>query len=44
MVRGSDVTNQLSPYAEIMVTDITPAGRKFLDEREPEQPRRKMGF
>jgi hypothetical protein len=44
MITGSDVSHLTSPYPKIMVTDITPAGRRFLDEREPEAPRGKMGF
>jgi hypothetical protein len=43
-ITGIDVTHNASPYTEILVTDITPAGRRFLDEREPEAPRSKIGF
>lgn len=44
LVTGVNATNQQSPYPEIMVQDITPAGRAYLDEREPEPPRRNFGF
>jgi hypothetical protein len=44
LVEGRDVTHLTSPYPEIMVLDITPAGRRSLDEREPEPPPRKIGF
>ena len=44
LVTGIDVTHMASPYAEILITDITPAGRKFLDDREPEPPKRRIGF
>jgi len=44
LVEGQDCTNLQSLYPEIMIQDITPAGRKFLDDREPEPPKRKIGF
>jgi hypothetical protein len=45
MLTGVDVTHMQSPCTpEIAVTDITPAGRSFLDENELEPPRRKIGF
>ena len=46
MLTGEDVTNMNSPYPEIMIVDITPDGRRFLDQTlpEPEPPRRKIGF
>ncbi len=45
MISGVEVTHLQSPCTpEIAVTDITPAGRSFLDEREPDPPRRKIGF
>lgn len=46
LVTGVNATNQQSPYPEIkiMVQDITLAGRAYLDEREPEPPRRNFGF
>lgn len=43
-VEGQNVTNMQSPYPEIMVKDITPSGRAYFDEREPDPPRRKIGF
>ena len=44
LIMGVDVTHLTSPYPEIAVQDITPAGRSYLDEKEPEHPRRKIGF
>lgn len=44
LVKGQDCTPLTSPYPQIMIFDITPDGRRFLDEREPESPRRKIGF
>jgi hypothetical protein len=45
MVSGIDATNMQSPCVpEIAITDITPAGRAFLDQTEPEAPRNKIGF
>jgi hypothetical protein len=44
LLEGRDVTNMQSRYPEIMVQDITPSGRAYLDEREPDPPRRRMGF
>jgi hypothetical protein len=44
MLTGRDVTHLQSPYPDILIQDITPAGRRFLDALEPEQPRKKVGF
>ena len=44
LIEGLDVTHLTSPYPQIGIRDITPAGRSSLDEREPEPPRRKIGF
>ena len=44
LVKGIEATNLQSPYPEIMVLDITPKGRHYLDETEPGAPKRKMGF
>ena len=45
MISGVDVTHQQSPCVpEIAVTDITAAGRAYLDQTEPEAPRKKKGF
>jgi hypothetical protein len=44
LVTGVDVTHHGSPYAEIRVQDLTPKGRAFLDEREPERAPKKFGF
>jgi len=45
LITGSDEATHLqSPFPEILVFDITPDGRRFLDEREPESPRRRIGF
>jgi hypothetical protein len=45
MISGVDVTHMQSPcIPEIAVTDITAAGRAYLDETEPEAPRNRMGF
>jgi len=45
MLSGVDVTHMQSPCVpEIAATDITSAGRQFLDEREPEPPRNRIGF
>ena len=45
MLSGVDVTHLQSPCVpEIAVTDITSAGRQFLDEKEPEPPRNRIGF
>jgi hypothetical protein len=44
MLKGIKLTNFQSPCPEFTVTDITPQGRAYLDEREPEVPRRKIGF
>ncbi len=37
LVTGQDVTHMNSPYPEIMVKDITAAGRRYLHDREPGQ-------
>lgn len=37
MVTGDVATNLLSPFPEIFVFDLTPDGRRFLEEREPER-------
>jgi hypothetical protein len=44
LVKGIEATNLQSPYPEILVTDITPKGRHYLDETEPDEPKRKIGF
>jgi hypothetical protein len=44
LVTGSDATHLQSPYPEILILDITPDGRRFLDEGEPEAPRKQIGF
>jgi hypothetical protein len=44
LITGDEATHLQSPYPEILVSNITPAGRRYLDEREPESPRRKIGF
>lgn len=45
LIRGKDVTNFQSTYPEIMIQGITPAGRRYLDEREPNQtPPKKFGL
>jgi hypothetical protein len=44
LVTGSDVTNYQSPYTEILLLDITPAGRRYLDERDSEAPQKPIGF
>src|SRR5947209_5844994 len=44
LVTGQDVTKMQSPHPEIMIRDITPTGRAYLDDREPEPPRRNIGF
>ena len=44
LITGDEMTNLSSPYAEIAVKDITPVGRRFLDQSESEAPRRKIGF
>lgn len=44
MLRAQETTHLTSPYPEFLVFDITPAGRAFLDEREPEPPKRSIGF
>jgi hypothetical protein len=44
LIEGTDCTHLTSPYPEIMPLDITPAGRGYLDEREPEPPKNKIGF
>ena len=44
LIDGIDATNMQSPHKEILVRDITPNGRKYLDETEPEPPKRKIGF
>ena len=44
LVKGQDVTHHSSPYPEIKVQDITPAGRSYLDENEPKTARKKIGF
>jgi len=44
MLAGHNVTNMQSTYPEILVTDITPKGRHYLDETEPGPPKRKIGF
>ena len=44
LLAGHDVTNLQSPYPEILITAITPKGRHYLDETEPERPKRKIGF
>jgi hypothetical protein len=44
MISGRDVTHLGSPYPEILIQDITAGGRRFLDEREPEPPRKRVGF
>jgi Hypothetical protein (DUF2513) len=44
LVEGMDVGHNQSPYPEILVTDITAAGRKHLDATEPGGPKRKIGF
>jgi hypothetical protein len=44
MIRGDDCTHLTSPYPEVQVVDITPAGHRFLDERELEPPSRRIGF
>lgn len=45
MISGVDVTHMQSPCVpEIAVTDITAAGRAYLDQTEPEAPRNKIGF
>ena len=45
MVSGIDVTHMQSPCVpEIAIKDITPAGRAFLDQAEPEAPGNKIGF
>jgi hypothetical protein len=33
-----------APFPQTLILDLTPAGRGFLDEREPEPPGRKIGF
>jgi len=43
-IKGIECTHLTSPYPEILVTDITPAGRKYLDANELAPPRRKIGF
>ena len=46
-IKGIDVTHHQSPCTpEIAVTDITAAGRQFLDqdELEPELPPKQFGF
>ena len=37
MVRGDVATKLQSPFPEILVFDLTPDGRRFLEEREPER-------
>ena len=32
LIKGVDCTHLTSPYPEIQIVDITPAGRRFLDE------------
>jgi hypothetical protein len=44
MLEGVKVTNFQSAFPEFILTDITPQGRAYLDEREPETSRRKIGF
>jgi hypothetical protein len=44
LIKGQDVTHLSSPYPEIKVQDITPAGRSYLDENEPKQAGNKIGF
>jgi len=44
LVTGQELTHLTSAYPEIAVQDITPAGRAYLDEREPEPPRKRIGF
>jgi hypothetical protein len=45
MISGVDVTHMQSPCVpEIAVTDITAAGRAYLDQTEPDSPRNKIGF
>ena len=47
LIDGIDVTHMQSPYKEILIRDITPKGRKYLDETEPPPqgpPKRKIGF
>jgi hypothetical protein len=44
LITGSEATHLQSPFPEILVFDITPDGRRLLDEREPESPRRRIGF
>lgn len=44
LITGDEATHLQSPYPEILVFDITPDGRRFLDEREPEPPRKRIGF
>jgi len=44
LIKGDEATNTQSPYPEILILDITPDGRRFLDQREPAPPGRKLGF
>jgi hypothetical protein len=44
MVTGRDVTHLQSPYQEILIQDITPTGRKYLDGLEPEPEPKRHGF
>ena len=44
LITGDDATHLTSPFPEVLVFDITPDGRRFLDEVEPEPTRRKIGF
>ena len=44
LIDGINVTHMQSPHKEILVRDITQKGRKYLDETEPELPKRRIGF
>ncbi len=45
MLKAIETTDHQSTYPEFIVTDITPEGRAYLDEREPEQGvKKKFGF
>ena len=44
LIDGINVTHMQSPHKEILVRDITPKGRKYLDETEPQPHKRRIGF
>ncbi|MGA2183968.1 MAG: DUF2513 domain-containing protein [Bryobacteraceae bacterium] len=44
LIKGEDNRPLASLLPRILIQDITPDGCRFLDEMEPEPPRRKIGF